>query len=111
LDVRARAELNPVFKALSAGLRDNGADIQIYTSSKAKGKERPRTVTTYSEDGSACGTIFVSRPLKQKGRNREIDEVWLSTEEKISSMTQSLQFRVRYLHSCPTLASLIEGPN
>ena len=80
LDYKARAERiarNPVFEALSAGLRHNGAaHIQTYMSGKAKGKARARTVTTDSSEDSEddYGTIFVSRPLKRKGKDRETDE-------------------------------------
>ncbi|KIM78656.1 hypothetical protein PILCRDRAFT_824286 [Piloderma croceum F 1598] len=80
LDHKARAEdipRNPIFEALSAGLRHNGAHMQTYMPNKLKGKARARFPITDSDEEDFeedYGTIFVSRPLKRKEKGHETDE-------------------------------------
>lgn len=82
LDEKAQAERigrNPIFEALHAGLRHNGADhngthIQTFVSRKAKGKARARSVTPSDEEKDwedAYGTIFVTRPKKRKVKDED----------------------------------------
>ena len=78
LDDSARTErgaVDPMFTALNPDLQSNEARIQTITSRKDPWKVQAQTITTDGDDieCGGGGTIFLSRPLKRKGGNRQAD--------------------------------------